>query len=917
MQFKLGKFVLILVLSLYSKTILSDSSELKIDYELFTLNNGLTVIVHEDRKAPIVAVNIWYHVGSKNERSGRSGFAHLFEHLMFQGSENYDDEFFRPFEIVGATGQNGTTNKDRTNYFQNVPTTALDMALWMESDRMGHLLGAITEEKLAEQRKVVQNEKRQGENQPYGRFFEIASRLSYPAGHPYSWTTIGSMQDLEAAKLEDVKDWFNEYYGPSNAVLVLAGDIDLKTARQKVELYFGDIKAGKPLEKPDRWVAKRNEDIRELVYDNIPQTRFYLLWNVANYGNRESDILNIASSILASGKNSRLYRRLIEKDKLVSSVYAQNSSQELGGLFLIIADVLSGIDPKLVEEAINEEILIFLSKGPTKKELKRTKTRYRSNFIRGLERIGGFGGKSDVLAKNFVYTGDPGYSTTALANISEATSRDVKEISSKWLSEGKLTIEYRPFPLLSSSERGVARDSGPPMPDSNVQLSFPQIEHSILNNGIPLTFAKRSEAPLVSIKIMFDAGFASDFNQGHGRASFATKMLLEGTMNRSGSEISEQLELLGSLLTTSANLDITSLQLSALKENLPSSIDIFSDVIRNPSFDPEKIELLRSQLLAKIEQEKNEPVSLALRALPPLIYGDKHAYGEPGLFTGTGSKDSIEKMTRDDLVSFQDTWLRPVRAHIVAVGDTTIQELQKLLNSKLGNWTKSTVSLITKTFSKSTKPKKSRFFLLDRKDAQQTIIIAGHLASATGENDEVATTAANDIIGGTFTSRINMNLREEKGWAYGARTLLPDAQQQRPFIVYAPVQTDKTIDAILELKRELLEYVSNEPATQKEVAKVVSDNVNSLPGLFETQSSVMGLLSSNVRFSRPDSYIFDYEQQMLNLDYESVRSAATELIFPDALTWIIVGDLNKIESKIRALNFGNVRILDSSGKIVE
>ena len=917
MRFKLDNFVLILILSFYSRIVFSDSGELKIDYEMFTLDNGLKVVVHEDRKAPIVAVNIWYHVGSKNERPGRSGFAHLFEHLMFQGSENYNDEFFRPFEIVGATGQNGTTNKDRTNYFQNVPTKALDMALWMESDRMGHLLGAITEEKLEEQRKVVQNEKRQGENQPYGKFYEIASRLSYPAGHPYSWTTIGSMQDLEAAELEDVKDWFNEYYGPSNAVLVLAGDIDARTARQKVEHYFGDIRAGKPLAKPSRWVAKRNEDIRKVVYDKIPQTRFYLLWNVANYGNRESDILNIASATLASGKNSRLYQRLVEKDKLVSAVYAQNSPQEISGLFLIVADVLAGIDPKLVEQAINEEILIFLNKGPTKKELKRIKARYRSNFIRGMERIGGFGGKSDALAKNLVFTGDPGYSKIALKNITEAKAHDVQEISSRWLREGRLTIEYRPFPKLSSSEKGALRDSGPPMPNSTSKLSFPKIEHGVLDNGIPLIFAKRSEAPLVSMKIMFDAGFASDYEQGHGRASFATNMLLEGTTTRSGNEISEQLELLGSLLSTNSNLDVTSLQLSTLKENLKPSIEIFSDVVRNPSFEPEKIDLLRSRLLARIEQEKNEPVGLALRALPPLIYGDKHAYGEPGLFTGSGSEDSIKAMTRDDLISFQEGWLRPERAHIIAVGDTTIKELKKLLNSKLGNWNYSKSSLINKRFSESTKPKENRFFLLDRKDAKQTLIIAGHLAPATGKNNEVAITAANDIIGGTFTSRINMNLREEKGWAYGARTILPDAQQQRPFIVYAPVQTDKTSEAVLELKKELQKYINNEPATQKEVAKVSSDNVNSLPGLFETQSSVVGLLASNVRFNRPDSYIYDYEKQMRNLSYDTVRNAAAELIFPDSLTWVIVGDLKEIEMKIRDLKMGSVKILDSSGKIIE
>ena len=436
----------------------------------------------------------------------------------------------------------------------------------------------------------------------------------------------------------------------------------------------------------------------------------------------------------------------------------------------------------------------------------------------------------------------------------------MREISSKWLSEGKLTIEYRPFPDLSASKHGAVRNSGPPMPNSSPALSFPEIEHVILDNGIPLTFAKREETPFVSIKIMFDAGFATDFNHGHGRASFAMKMLLEGTKTRSASEVSKEIELLGSTLSASSNLDISLVELTSLTENIESSIEIFADVIRNPKFELEKIELLRSRLLAKIKQEKNQPTALALRALPPLLYGDKHPYGEPGLFTGSGSEDSIKNMTRNNLISFKEDWLRPEKAHIVAVGDTSIEKLKSVLNEKLGKWHSSKAPEMIKRFSKVKKPEENRFFLLNRENAEQTLIIAGHVASPTDSDDEVATTAANDIIGGTFTSRINMNLREEKGWAYGARTMLPDAQQQRPFIVYAPVQTDKTSESILELRHELHEYLNDRPATLEEVAKVSSDNVRSLPGLFETQSAVANLLADNVRFNRLDSYIFNYEK---------------------------------------------------------
>src|SRR5256714_2828073 len=413
-----------------------EPAPITIPYQRFVLTTGLTLLVHEDHKAPIVAVNIWYHVGSKNERPGRTGFAHLFEHLMFNGSEHFNDDYFQPFERIGATDQNGTTNEDRTNYFENVPTSALDIALWMESDRMGHLLGVIDTARVNEQRGVVQNEKRQGENEPYGKVDILMPEATYPAGHPYSWSVIGSMEDLDAAKVDDVKEWFRTYYGPNNAVIVLAGDITPETARQKVEQYFGDIPATPPIAKQEAWIAQRTGSHRQVMQDRVPQARIYKEWNVPQFGSRDHDYLDqLVTAVLAQGKTSRLYRRVGYDDQTATDVVAYVDSREIGSQFVIRATVKPGGDMARVEQAIDEELARFIRTGPTPSELRRVKTQSRASFIRGIERIGGFGGKSDVLAINEVYTGNADNYLVTERRLAAATAADLRGVAARWLSD--------------------------------------------------------------------------------------------------------------------------------------------------------------------------------------------------------------------------------------------------------------------------------------------------------------------------------------------------------------------------------------------------------------------------------------------------------------------------------------------------
>jgi zinc protease len=884
---------------------------IEIPHESFTLPNGLRVVVHEDRKAPIVAVSVWYHVGSKDEKFGKTGFAHLFEHLMFQGSENYKDEYFKPFELVGATDMNGTTWLDRTNYFQNVPTTALDMALWMESDRMGHFLGAVTQELLDEQRGVVQNEKRQGDNQPYGKVFETVQKYSFPEGHPYRWETIGSMQDLEAASLEDVKQWFRDYYGPGNTVVVLAGDIDVATAKQKMARFFGDIPAGPPVDRLKTWVAKREHSERIEMQDRVAQARVYKSWNVAELANADLERLQLFAQVLGGGKTSRLFERLVYTDQLADSVSAYVMPFELSSLFWIQADVKNGVDPAKVEAIIDAELARLLDKGPTADELNRARTQFRAGFVRGIERIGGFGGKADVLAECAVYMQDPACFERSWKILDAATVSELQSAGKRWLADGDLTLTVRPFPTYSTTPSDVDRSSGVPQVAQFPDLKFPTIQRGKLANGIEVVLAERHETPIVNLQLMFDAGYAAD--QGHklGTSSFAMGMLDEGTATRSSLAIAREAEGLGANIGAGSGLDSSSASLSALKDKLTPSLALFADVVRNPAFDAKEFKRVQAQWLAGIAQEKTQPAGLALRTLPPLLYGEGHAYAMP--FTGSGTEASIASLSPDDLRAFHEAWIRPDNVRILVAGDTTMAEIVPALDKVFGDWRAPSSARPSKLISQVALPDRTRVFLMDKPGAAQTMILAGQLAPSTRDDNTLAIEAMNDAFGGTFTARLNMNLREDKSWAYGAYSFMSNALGQRPWIVWAPVQTDKTLESVQEIQKELGAYLGDKPATTDEIDRIQANNVRALPGQYETTSAVLGALASIELYDRPDDYVQTLKARTDALTDDQVH-AASAIIKPEAQTWVVVGDLSKIEQPLRKLFGESVQVIDADGK---
>ena len=902
------KYFLYFVIVFSPLSVIASEQLPDIKYDKFTLPNGLRVIVHEDRKIPVVAVNVWYHVGSKDELPGKTGFAHLFEHLMFNGTENYNNEYFGPFQQVGATNMNGTTNNDRTNYFENVPTPALDLALWMESDRMGHLLGVVNQEKLDEQRGVVQNEKRQGENQPYGRVFIQASKATFPVGHPYSWTTIGSMEDLNAATLEDVQLWFKTYYGPNNAVLSLAGDINVDEAKKIVTKYFGDIPPGPSPIKKKKWIAKRSGEKREIMYDRVPNARIYKVWNTPEIGSPEHAHFELLASLLTGGKNSALYQELVYKRQLATSVSAFYYDREIAGQFWIAVDLANGRSLDDLEDAMDKALSDFIKKGPSAKRLKNTKTSIRASSIKGLQRVGGFGGKSDLLAYSEVYSGNPGAYLEFINGIMEITNKEIKETANTWLTDGAYVLTVIPEENRSYDSESTADRSKLPFPTEFPELDLPEIQRAKLSNGLEVVLAERHDVPMINLSFQIKSGHATDPLGQPGLANFTMSMLTEGSKSFNALELSDQLEELGTDLYTSTGLDSSSINISSLKSSFEESIEIMFEVITEPTFDQEEIDRKKIRWLAAIDQSLSTPNGMVSNLIPEILYGEDHPYAKP--FSGNGTRESIQWMSRDDLINYKNRFIAPSNGTLILVGDTTLDEILPTLEAQFGSWPENRMlkgAQLVYTINKE--PDSRRVFLIDKPGAVQSLIVAGQLMPGMRTPDEIDIDLMNRVIGGSFTSRLNMNLREDKSWSYGVRTRLSQYKGPRPMLVSAPVQTDKTVDSIQEIIREYDEYLSSNPAKNEELEAIVNDLSLGLIGDFETFGSLMSGLSGIVSFDREDDFLDNLPAKYRSMTIDDINTAAERYIDPSIWTWVIVGDLSKIEQGIRELDLGEIEIL--------
>ncbi len=729
-----------------------------IPFTKYTLRNGLTLIVHEDTKAPVVHFNIWYHVGSKNEPRGQSGFAHLFEHLMYQGSENFNDDFFKATRQVGATSQNGSTSTDRTNYYQTVPKEALDTILWLESDRMGHFLGALTDARLTEQRGVVQNEKRQGQNQPYAIAQDLIIRATYPEEHPYGHSVIGSMDDLNGASLDQVREWFRTYYGPSNAILVLSGDIKPEDARARVERYFGAFNPGSPVAHPKAWTARRTGAQREVAYDRVAAPRLSKIWNIPEYGNRDVALLDVFADALAADRSSRLVKRLVYDEQLATNVFANAGASEIAGRFTVTVSAKPGADLARVEQIVDEEMARLMASGPTAEELDIVRARNISSLVRSLESIST---KANILATSEAYLGSPDAWKRSFEIERSVTPAEVAAAGRAWLTDGSYTLTILPFTFAAQGQ-DVDRKTMPlPAAGSITAGKFPPIQRATLSNGLKVMLIERHQTPLVWTQLLLDSGFPADYAQiKPGTASLAISLLDEGTTSRDGLALADQLVRIGATLNANANGDQSTVSLTALKPTLDPALTLFADVIRNPAYRQADVDRMKGQQAAAIRAQRLQPAAITSRVLARVIYGDNHPLGR------FATEESMASITRDDLVAFHDRWFRPENGVLLVVGDTTLAEMTPKLESAFGSWKAAgaTPRVAVPMPAPRTSPV---IYLIDRPNSPQSYIVAGIPAAPRNTDEEFPIAAFNTNFGGNFTSRINMNLREEKGWSYG------------------------------------------------------------------------------------------------------------------------------------------------------
>ncbi|CAM3029924.1 Putative zinc protease [Sphingomonas antarctica] len=899
-----------------------------IPYQQFTLPNGLRVLVHTDRKAPLVHVGVWYHIGSKDEPAGKTGFAHLFEHIMFYGSEHAPGDFFNYLQDIGATDTNGTTWYDRTNYFETVPTGALDRAMFLESDRMGYLLGGLTQARLDAQRGVVQNEKRQGDNQPFGTVDYLVNDVLFPVGHPYRHQTIGSMADLNAASLATVKNWFSSHYAPNNAVLVLAGDIDLPTAKAKASKWFGSIPAGPANIHPVVPIPTLSANIDKVMHDQVPYARVQRSWVVEGVNGHDTEALDAALSILGGLSSSRLDNALVRGDKSAVGVSAGLEDHESLSIVTISANVKPGQDPAAVASHLDAIVADFIKQGPTADEVRRVATKEVAGQIAGYETVGGFSGKGPTLAQGLLYSNDPAKYKKDLAETAALTPTRVRDAAAKWLGRPAFRLTVLPGVREDTPEmRAIRGDVAPPAgrgashfrkpgewpatvvtqnaaPDRSsfppvgqlAALSFPSIERATLANGIQVFLARRPETPTARVAVSFNAGTSADPRDAVGTQSLMLALMDEGTQRLNSIQIAEAQERLGATISGATTLDRTSMQLYALKPNLAPSLDLLADIVRNPAFAEGEFQRLRAQQLSAVAATLADPSNAARYVAGPIAFGPDHPYNVWG--RGNGDPAALAKLTRDDVVRFHHDWIVPSNAQVFVVGDTTLAEIVPLLESRFGNWPMDRRARPVKDLTAAVPVKASRIYLVDKPGAPQSVLRGVLALPVTGKSDLVPLESANDVLGGGFINRLNNDLREEKGWSYGAGSAVTSFEGPATFLAVAPVQTDKTGESLSAMIADVKAFATTRPIEAAELARSVNGAVRALPGEFETSDAVLGALQQIVWLGRADYYYVGLPARYRALTTTQLDAASRAVIDPAHIAWIVVGDAKVIRPQL-------------------
>jgi zinc protease len=878
----------------------------EIPHEFYRLDNGLEVILHEDHSTPIVGVNVWYHVGSKNERVRRSGFAHLFEHMMFQGSEHQDAEYFGPLQSIGGT-LNGSTNEDRTNYWEIVPSNHLERALLMEADRMGWLLPAMTQEKFENQQDVVRNERRQGEGRPYSSFWLNFNENLYPKGHPYDHSVIGIHEDLEAATLEDVKDFFRQYYTPNNATLSIAGDFDSNQVKEWIASYFGEIPAGPPVEEVAVWIPELPNEKRIKSQERVQLTRLHYAWHTPPYYAEGDADMDLAAKILGQGRTSRLYKRLVHEEKLAQDVNMFQSSGQISSALIAMITLRPDADPALVESIFDEELAKFAKSGPTGDELQRVKNAFEAEFIKGVQRIGSWGGKNDRLNRYNHYLGTPDYFRQDYERYMTRTGDTVQEHFQRWIGPGRMVVEISPLGELQAMaaadvDRTQLPEGGPTPP-----FEVPAIEHKALDNGLALAVMKQAELPLVRMNLVFKSGTGADPGDLEGLADLAAAMHLEGTESMTKFEFENELEKLGTDLDFSTGDDQTVFYVQCLTKHLDASLDLLASAILKPAFPESEFVDQKERRTNNIRREKDDPMTTRSKVTRRIVYGDGHPYSR----RGTGTEKTMEAIALSDAQEFSRKHFTPGNATLVAVGDVDLEDLAVRVNRAFGEWTGSAPAA-TAIAAPPSRAGVEVYLVNKPGDPQSTISIA-HPGMERSNPDWEKLFVANRVLGGFFSSRLNLNLREDKGYSYGVRSGTWEFAGPGVFVMGGRVQTEVTAPALTEFMNELKGVTGERPITQDELDFAKNSILLGYTREFETIAQLADAVTEQIVYGLPDDQLARYPEKIETVDASVANQTASGYFRPDQVAIIVIGDLEKIEKSIRELDLGPVHYLDADG----
>ncbi len=873
----------------------------EIGFTKVTLGNGLDVIARRQPHLPIIAVNLWYHVGSKNEERRQRGFAHLFEHLMFEGSEHYPGDFFKPLQRRGAS-INGSTSTDRTNYYEDMPVAHVELALAMESDRMANLLPALDDTKLRVQKDVVKNEYRQNyANRPYGQVWRLLAEALYPPDHPYSWLTIGVMEDVEAATRDDVESFFRRYYVPANASLCLVGDLDESAAIAQAERYFGGIPGGASAPRPHAPAIELGTGRALVLHDNVELDRGYRLWPTVPHFAPDDAALALLADVLARGKASRLYRTLVIERQIAQDVTAYQGGRELAGSFGVVTTVRPGHSVAEADAIVDAAVADLAAHGPTPDELERARTARAAAFLYSLDNVGGFGGVADRLNAYNTYLGDPSRFRQDLDRFRAVTPGAIAAAARTYL-------EGRPAVSLTVRGRATAPTVVPPLdrtvpprPAPVVAYRAPKPVVRRLAGGAELWVIPRRDLPIIAATAVVDAGAAAHGPERGGLAELTANLLDEGTARYSTQELALAAERLGTSLGTSAGWDGSYVSLQCLSPHLEASLDLATEVLLRPTFPAQEFARIQGQTLAALRAERDSAESRASRALLRAIYPEGHPYRVPV----DGDEATVAALTRDDLVAFHDRFYRPTRAAWVVAGDVDPDAVAALLDARLAGWVPNPERTATPTVPEAPGVgSRPRILLLDRPGAPQSVVRVGHIGIDRRHPDYDSLVVFNQILGGLFTSRLNEVLREQKGYTYGIRSHFDVRRGAGPFSVGASLESGRLAEALADLRVEVEALLDDRPPTETELDDARRSLIEGQARHFETPSALVSRYAGLFLHGLPPDHHAGLADRLGAVTVASMQAAARTHLRPESFVVVVVADADAVAPGLDRLAWG-------------